>query len=162
MSRRRCCGLIEVIPYSKRFVPDDQTTNTVSEICLEEIEAMRLKDIEGYDQQLCAEAMGVSRATFQRILQRARCKVASALVYGQTILIKGGNYMLKNRVFECSDCNHVWEVEPCVEGGKHGYEIPCPLCGSMKKSKISDEGVKHACGGGHHEGGGCCGGDDHK
>lgn len=160
MARKRCCGLVEEIPYSKRFVPDNQANAVVSEICIEEVEAIRLKDIEGLDQQLCADAMGVSRATFQRILQRARYKVTSALVYGQTILIKGGSYMIKNRVFECLDCNHVWDVEPCEKGGKHGYELSCPGCGSMKKMKISDEGAKQPCRGGHQYDGGCCGGGE--
>lgn len=145
MSRRRCCGLVEEIPYSKRFVPEDKTDSTVAELYIEEVEAMRLKDIEGLDQQLCAAAMGISRATFQRILQRARCKVASALVYGQTIVITGGNYMVKNRIFECLDCHHSWSAQPCVNGGQHGYEISCPGCGSMKKMKLSDDGSKHTC-----------------
>ena len=60
-----------------------------------------------------------------------------------------------NRVFECVECHHVWEVEPCTEGGKHGYEIACPECGSMKKLKL-ENGEKHACGGHGHQGG-CCG-----
>lgn len=67
---------------------------------------------------------------------------------------------MKNRVFECVECGNVWEVEPCTAGGKHGYEIVCPKCGSMKKMKV-EEGVKHACGGGgrqHGHGHGCCGG----
>lgn len=65
-----------------------------------------------------------------------------------------------NRKFECQDCGHVWEVEPCTNGGKHGYELACPKCGSMKKIKISEDGQKHVCSGGHHgehEHGGCCG-----
>lgn len=80
------------------------------------------------------------------------------------IMCKGGSKMVKNRVFECQDCAHKWEVEPCTAGGKHGYEIACPECGSMKKNKLNEDGVKHACGGGHahgHDhkhGGGCCGG----
>ena len=71
---------------------------------------------------------------------------------------------MANRVFECVDCGQVWEELPCTEGGKHGYEIACPKCGSMKKSKISN-GMKHACGGqghDHHEhgaAGGCCDGN---
>lgn len=163
MARKRCCGLVEEVPYTKRFVPDNQRNTVVTEICIEEVEALRLKDIEGLDQQVCAAAMGVSRATFQRILQRARLKVASALVYGQTILIKGGSYMMKNRVFECLACHHSWDVEPCEKGGKHGYEIQCPKCGSLDKMKISDDVDKHPCGCGHHHGNGCCsGGNIHR
>ena len=56
---------------------------------------------------------------------------------------------MKNRVFECTDCKEIWEAAPCSEGGKHGYEIACPKCGSMKKSKLED-GVKHTCGGEEH------------
>lgn len=71
---------------------------------------------------------------------------------------------MANRVFECVDCAQVWEEPPCTEGGKHGYEIACPKCGSMKKLKIN-KGEKHACGGADHahshehshgSSGGCC------
>lgn len=164
MPRRRCCGLVEQEPSYRRFVPEDGNETAVAELWVEELEAVRLKDIEAMDQATCAAAMGISRATFQRILQAARLKIAVALVEGRTIIIKGGMYMVKNRMFECKDCGHTWEAAPCTEGGKHGYEIPCPTCGSMSKLKIGEAGEKHACGGGHHHGeghshgGGCCGG----
>jgi len=90
-------------------------------------------------------------------LRSARKKVAMALVEGLAINIEGGNYVMKNRVFECSSCQHIWEEVPCTEGGKHGYELACPKCGSMKKVKL-ENGIKRACGGGHHgTEGGCCG-----
>ena len=65
---------------------------------------------------------------------------------------------MENRVFECLDCGETWEVEPCSKGGKHGYEIACPKCASMRKTKI-DKGVKHTCGGAEHHdhGDGGCG-----
>lgn len=64
---------------------------------------------------------------------------------------------MDNREFECVKCGHVWQVAPCAEGGGHGYEIPCPKCGSLEKMKIQD-GVKNACGGAaaHDKSGGCC------
>jgi predicted DNA-binding protein (UPF0251 family) len=162
LARRRCCGLVDQEPSYRKFVPDGQTNTKTIIMLVEELESLRLKDLDGMDQITCAMEMGVSRATFQRILQSARKKMVTSLVYGQTIIIKGGSYMVKNRKFECSDCGHIWEVEPCTEGGKHGYEIPCPTCGSMKKVKLAEDGTRHACGGGHgnghHHGGGCCGG----
>ena len=161
MVRKRCCVLIEREPVCQRFVPDGINRCKVVELGIVELEAVRLKDLGSMDQGECAVTMGLSRATFQRILQSARIKITTALVEGQIIMIKGGNYMVKNRVFECQECGHTWEVEPCVEGGKHGYEIPCPKCNSMKKNKLAEDGVKHACGGGGHDhqhGGGCCGG----
>jgi predicted DNA-binding protein (UPF0251 family) len=162
LARKRCCGLVEQEPSYRKFVPDGQMNDKTVIMQVEELEALRLKDLDDKDQVTCAMEMGVSRATFQRILQSARKKMVTSLVYGQTIIIKGGSYMVKNRKFECNDCGHIWEVEPCTEGGKHGYEIPCPTCGSMKKIKLSEDGTRHACGGGHgsdhHHGGGCCGG----
>ncbi len=154
MPRRRCCGLIDEVPVCQKFIPDNAGRQPAVVLQLEELEAIRLKDGKGWEQADCAVEMGLSRPTFQRILQSARSKIAAALVEGRAIVIKGGNYVMKNRVFECMDCGHVWEVEPCAAGGKHGYEIACPQCGSLKKLKL-ENGVKHACGGHQH---GCCGG----
>ena len=163
MPRRRCCGLIDDEPPCRMFTPTDGYGKEVVRLLYEEYEAIRLKDGVGLEQAEGAAVMGLSRPTFQRILQSARTKLAAALAEGRAIVIEGGNYVMKNRVFECAECAHVWEVEPCSAGGKHGYEIACPKCGCMKKLKI-ENGVKHACGGGHHHGEGhshghgCCGG----
>lgn len=158
MSRRRCCGLIEDSIVCQTFIPQGQSRWPEILIQLEELEAIRLKDKVGLDQAECAGSMGVSRATFQRILGAARSKIATALVEGRPIIIRGGNYLIKNRMFECLNCGQVWEVEPCTAGGKHGYEIPCPNCGNLKKMKL-DNGIKHTCSGGLHrtrDHGGCC------
>ena len=45
----------------------------------EELEALRLADLEGLTQQEAAERMGVSRSTFQRVVARARRQVASGV-----------------------------------------------------------------------------------
>lgn len=161
MPRKRCCSQIEEYPICQKFVSAHSSQHEAMKIAIEEIEALRLKDKEGYDQEECARQMGLTRPTFQRVLGSARRKVATALVEARSIEIKGGHYQMKNRVFECTDCKEIWKVEPCSEGGKHGYEIACPKCGSMKKSKL-DNGVKHACGGqGHsnneHDTSGGCG-----
>jgi predicted DNA-binding protein (UPF0251 family) len=164
MPRKRCYGKIDEFPVCYKFISDQTDHHEVMRLGMEEIEAIRLKDMEGLDQEACAKEMGLTRPTFQRLLINARRKLATALVEGQTIKIGGGNYQMKNRVFECLSCGEVWEVEPCSEGGRHGYEIACPKCGSMEKTKLVD-GQRHACGGGgnhdkHEHGteGGCCGG----
>jgi len=149
MSRRRCCGLIDDTIVCQTFIPQGQSRWPEVLLQLEELEAIRLKDKVGLDQVECAASMGVSRATFQRILGVARSKVATALVEGRPIIIRGGNYLIKNRVFKCINCDHVWEVEPCTTGGKHGFEIACPRCGNMKKMRL-DNGIEHSCSGGQH------------
>jgi predicted DNA-binding protein (UPF0251 family) len=161
LARRRCCGLVDQEPSYRKFIPDGQINTKTMTLLVEELEALRLKDLVGMDQVTCADEMGVSRATFQRILQSARKKMVTSLIYGQTIIIKGGSYIVKNRKFEWLDCGEIWEVEPCSENGKHGYEIPCPKCASMKKIRLSEDGTRQTCGHGHgHEhdhSGGCCG-----
>jgi predicted DNA-binding protein (UPF0251 family) len=149
MPRKRCCGQIEEYPICRKFVSEQSSQAEVMKLAMEEMEALRLKDMIGYDQEECARQMGLTRPTFQRVLASARRKTATALAEARTIAIEGGHYQMKNRVFECTDCKTIWEVAPCTEGGKHGYEIACPKCGSMKKSKL-DDGVKHACGGENH------------
>jgi len=60
------------------------------EMTLDEFEAIRLADLDGLYQDAAALQMGVSRATFSRIVAEARCKVADALVHGKALQIGGG------------------------------------------------------------------------
>lgn len=59
-------------------------------LSLDELEALRLADREGLYQAEAAERMGVSRATFARIVSAGRAKVAEALVEGYALSIEGG------------------------------------------------------------------------
>jgi len=52
----------------------------VETLRIDELEALRLADLEGLYQEAAAERMGVSRPTFARILDRARSAVARALI----------------------------------------------------------------------------------
>ena len=61
----------------------------------EEMEAIRLIDVEHLNQQDAAKNMQVSRATMQRIIDSAREKIGKALITGQAIEIEGGNYIIK-------------------------------------------------------------------
>jgi predicted DNA-binding protein (UPF0251 family) len=59
-------------------------------LALDELEALRLADREGQYHQAAARRMKVSRATFGRILETARHKVADALLRGKALRIDGG------------------------------------------------------------------------
>ena len=54
---------------------------------LDEIEAIRLADLEGLYRVDAAARMGVSRQTFGNIIARAHKKVATALLCGKTLRI---------------------------------------------------------------------------
>ena len=60
------------------------------DLTLDGLEALRLADLEGLYQEEAAERMGVSRATFARVLTAARKAVAEALVHGKALEIGGG------------------------------------------------------------------------
>ena len=59
----------------------------IVELSMEEIEALRLKNVEQLDQGECASKMNTSQSTFQRILSSAYSKVTRALVDGKAIKI---------------------------------------------------------------------------
>jgi predicted DNA-binding protein (UPF0251 family) len=59
-------------------------------LTLDEFEALRLCDLEGYEQDRIAKMMRVHRSTVSRILSSARKKVADALVNVKAIKIEGG------------------------------------------------------------------------
>jgi predicted DNA-binding protein (UPF0251 family) len=62
----------------------------VEPLRLDELEALRLADLEGLYQEAAAQRMGVSRPTFARILARARTAVARALVEKRVLIIGEG------------------------------------------------------------------------
>lgn len=54
----------------------------------DELETLRLCDLEGCTQEQAGQRMGISRGTVQRILTTARRKVAQALVEGAALVIE--------------------------------------------------------------------------
>ncbi len=55
---------------------------------LDQLEAVRLCDLEGLDQAAAGLRMGVSRGTIQRLLQAGRQTMATALVHGYALRIQ--------------------------------------------------------------------------
>ena len=87
--RRVCC-----LPENNRFGPlDAQAEDTVT-MTVDEFEAIRLMDVEGFTQEQCAAQMDISRTTVQGIYDSARKKLAQSLVNGKALLIEGGEYRL--------------------------------------------------------------------
>lgn len=97
MPRPVKCRIVAAVPKVGYFKPAGIPMYQLSEVELtvEEVEALRLKDIEGYDQAICAKRMEISRSTFQRVLLAARTKVADALLNGKALKISGGNFTVE-------------------------------------------------------------------
>jgi predicted DNA-binding protein (UPF0251 family)/DNA-directed RNA polymerase subunit RPC12/RpoP len=123
---------IENIPSISYFIPSDQENKELPTniLKLEELEAVRLKDLEGLEQEECAERMEVSRPTFFRILSSAREKIADSLVNGKIIHIEGGNFTQNICPVTCLECGKEWkESFEHMESIKSG-DFACPSCGS--------------------------------
>lgn len=107
MARLRKCRRVCCMPAILRFTPDCQQAEYLA-LSVDEIESLRLCDLEGLEQDEAAAAMEVSRGTFQRILYSAHKKTAEALCEGKGITIGGGDYELAEHgcsgAARCSRC----------------------------------------------------------
>lgn len=128
MARPTKVRTVDFFPEDTYFAPVGKQKCKLQEVNLklEELEAMRLKDIESLSQEECAKKMNVSRQTFQNIIDAARQKVAIALTQGNAIRIDGGNYRAKFCKFKCFDCKDEYEIRYDQDKYK------CPSCGSEK------------------------------
>ncbi len=93
---RRVCRLPQCSYFKPRGVP--LSTLQHINLTVDEIEAVRLADLEGLYHADAAEKMNVSRQTFGRILESAHKKIADALVNGKALSIEGGPYELDPRL----------------------------------------------------------------
>ena len=118
--KRKCPGRpkqyrwVENIPEVTWFKPAGISSGKSEQVSLtvDELEAIRLADLEGLYHEQAAQKIKVSRQTFGRIISSAHKKVAEALVMGKSILIEGGEDMA---------------LEESQTMGSGGYCI-CPKC----------------------------------
>lgn len=98
--RKICCQ-----PVARLFKPQCVSLKDLEEIelGLDEMEAMRLADIEGLYHGDAAVGMGVSRQTFGRILAQARKKVACALIGGKALRIDAPGKLRDRRGAQITD-----------------------------------------------------------
>lgn len=93
MTRPCCPRRIGFVPGTTYFKPAGVPLRTLAEVVvsLDELEALRLADLEGLYQEEAAGRMQVSRPTFARIVEAARRKVADALIHGKALRLEGGS-----------------------------------------------------------------------
>lgn len=134
MARPKCTRAIDDFPGTTYFKPRGIPLVELEEVVLavDEFEAIRLADFEGLYHEAAAARMSISRATFGRILESAHRKVAEALLHGKAIKIEGGVVsMTQKRMFQCSSCEHTWEVPFGT-----GRPSACPQCEGKSLHRI--------------------------
>ena len=71
------------------FKPNGIPAKDLIKVSIEsdELETIRLVDIEGFSQQDAAKIMKVSRQTFANILKKSRFKISNALINGHALVL---------------------------------------------------------------------------
>jgi predicted DNA-binding protein (UPF0251 family) len=135
------CRSVQDLPKVTCFRPEGIPHEELQSILLtvDELEAIRLADKEGFYQADAALQMNVSRPTFGRILESAHKKVAEAIVEGKQLCIQGGVirslcdsiHTDRPDICVCPECG----VELPHRKGEPCRETSCPQCGASLKRK---------------------------
>jgi predicted DNA-binding protein (UPF0251 family) len=92
-------------------------------LTLDELESIRLADLERLYQEDAAARMGVSRQTFGNIIRSAHEKIADALVNARALKIAGGVVQYGAQHFRCGRCRNRWTTD----SGSEQADM-CPKC----------------------------------
>jgi predicted DNA-binding protein (UPF0251 family) len=100
MPRPCCMRHVGHTPCTQYFKPSGIPLRMLAEVVLglDELEALRLADLNGLYQEQAAEQMKISRPTFSRIVEQARRKVADALIQGKALRIAPGAAIVSSAV----------------------------------------------------------------
>jgi len=114
-------SIVQFSPRGKPGRPDEV------ELTVDQYEAIKLADFQGYDQSEGAKAMGLSRPSFGRILRAGRRVLANALVNGKILRIRIGNVQVGVRQRNLplkSDLSSGQLTEEVIRKSIMDYEIP--------------------------------------
>ena len=143
MARPRKCRKVCCMPISAEFVPAVKGEDgSVVVLAVDEYEAVRLIDKEGFSQEEAGEYMHVARTTIQQIYTSARKKIADALVDGSVLRIEGGDYSLCDGMENycgCGGCRKhrcIKESESELSGG-NSMKVMIPLDEDKKSVCVS-------------------------
>jgi len=90
MPRHKIPRCVRFNPDVIYFKPQGIPLRMLEEVVLraDELEALKLYDVDGLEQTKAAEKMKISQPTFARILDSAYKKIADALIKGKAIRIE--------------------------------------------------------------------------
>jgi predicted DNA-binding protein (UPF0251 family) len=100
------------------------------ELLYEEYEAIKLADYDLMNHQEASQLMGVSRATFARVYESARRKIAHALVETREIRSVFGNADLDTSWRICGECQARFNIPGNMKIHR------CPMCKSEDTYQI--------------------------
>lgn len=134
MPRRRRLRKVVAPPGFRGYRPYGANNNKseVVELFYEEYEAIKLADYDFMNHKEASELMGISRATFARIYESARRKIAKALVETKEIKSVFGSAWMDENWFVCNECHARFTIPKTIS--KHN----CPICSSEKIESLKN------------------------
>jgi len=140
-------------PRARALVPAETSeagTKAAIRLSLDEVEALRLADLESMYQEQAAEAMSVSRSTYGRILESARHKLTLALWEARPLLVEGGDVCRREMTAVDLDATCARPGGSCIcpECGwrtEHQPGVPCrrQRCPHCDVSLMREGGERH-------------------
>lgn len=97
----------------------------------DELEAIRLTDVEQMSQSEAAQIMGISQPTLHRVLKEGRKKLGIAILENRNLKVIGAEHTMRR--FKCFDCSHEWS-EPYGTG-----KPVCPHCESVNTARVDNK-----------------------
>ena len=101
------------------------------ELLFDEYEAIKLADYQYLSHEEAGRLMEVSRATFARIYESARRKLAKAMVETREIKTVRGNASFEKEWYRCHDCHSRFTSEEFLQ------QPNCPKCASEATKPLS-------------------------
>jgi len=91
MSRPKIRRCMQFTPNVYYFKPRGIPLQELEEVVLlpDELEALKLHEIDGLEQIEAAKKMKISQSTFARVLETAHKKTAEAIIRGKAIRLEG-------------------------------------------------------------------------
>ena len=135
MARPRNNSKIQIPPRVKGFNPQGYYAkpSKIINLNVEEFEVIRLLDYENLSQLEASKIMEISRPSLTRIYDRARKKIAQALIEAHPIRIEGGKIVYDEHWYQCGKCKSHFS-------NTNGEEVTnCALCLSSDILKVEEE-----------------------
>jgi len=135
MPRRTRLRKVVAPPEFKGYKPYGTNRNSKEpiELLYEEYEAIKLSDYDLMNHKEASELMGVSRATFARIYESARRKIAMAFVETKEIRTVYGNTQMDESWFLCNVCHARFTLPKTLK------QDICPMCSSDQIESLSKQ-----------------------
>lgn len=130
MPRPKKCRKVCQLPGTQVFRPEDGAGEDWVRLSVDEYEAIRLIDLEGFSQEACSSYMQVARTTVQAIYTSARKKLAVMLVEGRPLRIGGGDYQLcdgREAFCDCGGCRRHRRCAQTAQGKENPMKLAIPL-----------------------------------